>query len=63
VVGFDDVPEAAYYWPGLTTVRQDFTELGTRAVELALRALKGEERPTVELVAPELVVRDSTAAP
>lgn len=63
VVGFDDVPEAAYYWPGLTTVRQDFTELGTRAVELALRALKGEEHPTADLVAPELVVRASTSAP
>jgi len=62
VVGFDDVPEAAYYWPGLTTVRQDFTELGTRAVELALRALKGEEEPALELVAPELVVRSSTGS-
>lgn len=62
VVGFDDVPEAAYYWPGLTTVRQDFTELGTRAVELALRSLKGEEEPALELVVPELVVRSSTGA-
>jgi DNA-binding LacI/PurR family transcriptional regulator len=62
VVGFDDVPEAAYYWPGLTTVRQDFTELGTRAVDLALRALKGEEKPALDLVAPELVVRSSTGS-
>ena len=62
VVGFDDVPEAAYYWPGLTTVRQDFTALGKRAVELTLRALDGEDEPSLELVVPELVVRDSTAA-
>ena len=62
VVGFDDVPEAAYYWPGLTTVRQDFTELGTRAVELALRALKGEPDASIDLVVPQLVVRDSTAS-
>jgi DNA-binding LacI/PurR family transcriptional regulator len=60
VVGFDDVPEAAYYWPGLTTVRQDFTALGTRAVELTLRALGGETDPALELVVPEVVVRDST---
>jgi DNA-binding LacI/PurR family transcriptional regulator len=62
VVGFDDAPEAAYYWPGLTTVRQDFTELGTRAVELTLRALDGEVEPALDLVVPEIVVRDSTAA-
>lgn len=60
VVGFDDVPESAYYWPALTTVRQDFTSLGRRAVELVLRALDGEEEPREELVAPEMVVRDST---
>jgi DNA-binding LacI/PurR family transcriptional regulator len=62
VVGFDDAPEAAYYWPGLTTVRQDFTVLGTRAVELTLRALGGEADPSLELVVPEVIVRDSTAA-
>lgn len=62
VVGFDDVPEAAFYWPGLTTVRQDFTELGTRAVELALRALEGEADASLDLVRPELVVRASTAS-
>ena len=32
VVGFDDLPEAAYFAPPLTTVRQDFVELGRRAV-------------------------------
>jgi DNA-binding LacI/PurR family transcriptional regulator len=60
VVGFDDVPEAAYYWPALTTVNQDFSALGRRAVELALRALEGETDPVSELVQPEVVVRDST---
>ncbi|MDO9399033.1 MAG: LacI family DNA-binding transcriptional regulator [Herbiconiux sp.] len=34
VVGFDDIPEAAHFWPPLTTVRQDFAELGRRAVAL-----------------------------
>lgn len=63
VVGFDDVPEAAYLWPPLTTVEQAFSELGRRAVDLALRAIAGEDAPTSAAVAPHLVVRGSTAAP
>ena len=63
VVGFDDVPEAAYFWPALTTVSQDFTTAGRCAVDLALRALGGETAPAADLIAPTLVVRDSTAAP
>jgi DNA-binding LacI/PurR family transcriptional regulator len=63
VVGFDDVPEAAYFWPALTTVRQDFTALGNRAVELTLRALGGEEDPVLDLVVPKVVVRASSMAP
>jgi DNA-binding LacI/PurR family transcriptional regulator len=59
VVGFDDVPEAAYYTPPLTTVRQDFAELGRRGVQLTLCRLRGEDcRP--EPVAPSLVVRATT---
>jgi DNA-binding LacI/PurR family transcriptional regulator len=60
VVGFDDVPEAEFYWPALTTVRQDFSVLGRNAVDLAVRALAGEENPSTELVQPDLVVRAST---
>ncbi|AMB59557.1 LacI family DNA-binding transcriptional regulator [Microterricola viridarii] len=33
IVGFDDIPEAAHYAPPLTTVRQDFSELGRRSIE------------------------------
>jgi DNA-binding LacI/PurR family transcriptional regulator len=62
VVGFDDVPEAAYFWPGLTTVSQEFSVLGRRAVGLTLRALRGEVEPSDDLVQPRLVVRGSTAA-
>jgi DNA-binding LacI/PurR family transcriptional regulator len=59
VVGFDDLPEAPYFTPPLTTVRQDFAELGRRGVQLVLARLSGEDlRP--DLVAPELVVRSST---
>ena len=63
VVGFDNVPEAPYLWPAMTTVDQEFSLLGRRAVELTLRALAGEADPATELIRPELVVRDSTATP
>jgi len=59
VVGFDDVPEAAYYTPPLTTVRQDFAELGRRGVQLVLARLRGEAYHP-EPVMPQLVVREST---
>ena len=61
VAGFDDVPIAAYAGPGLTTVRQDFADLGRCALEAVSRALEGGTvdtyvRPT------RLVVRGSTGA-
>ena len=62
VVGFDDIPEAAYFTPPLTTVRQDFAELGRRCLHILLGRIEGEVGPTRVVVAPELVVRDSTGA-
>ncbi|WP_244893202.1 LacI family DNA-binding transcriptional regulator [Agreia bicolorata] len=62
VVGFDDIPEAAHFWPPLTTVRQDFDEFGRRCIALLLAAIRGtpvEERALV----PDLIVRSSTAPP
>ena len=61
VAGFDDVPIAAYAGPGLTTVRQDFADLGRCALEAVSRALDEDSvdtyvRPT------RLVVRGSTGA-
>ncbi|WP_101786858.1 LacI family DNA-binding transcriptional regulator [Nonomuraea indica] len=63
VVGFDDIPEAAYYWPPLTTVRQDFREVGRLAFHLLLDRMAGEERESRRMVEPDLVVRESTGAP
>ncbi|WP_309237563.1 LacI family DNA-binding transcriptional regulator [Actinomadura sp. BRA 177] len=66
VVGFDDVPEAAYFPPPLTTVRQNFGEVGRRAFRLLLDRIEGASRPVPEpagtrrVVEPELVVREST---
>jgi DNA-binding LacI/PurR family transcriptional regulator len=59
VVGFDDLPEAPYLIPALTTVRQDFAELGRRGVQLVLARLKGEDLHP-EPVPPTLLVRRST---
>jgi DNA-binding LacI/PurR family transcriptional regulator len=63
VIGFDDVPEAAHYWPPLTTVRQDFAEIGRRSVGLLLEELHGQRDRTHDQIRPELIVRKSTAPP
>jgi DNA-binding LacI/PurR family transcriptional regulator len=65
VVGFDDIPEAAYFTPPLTTVRQDFMEMGRRSLHLLLgeMAAGAGAGGRGETVAPELVVRASTAPP
>ena len=65
VVGFDDIPEAAFVRPALTTVHQDFAVIGRRAVEalLAQLAPEGEVRDADAPIPPRLVVRGSTAAP
>ncbi|MET0449431.1 MAG: LacI family DNA-binding transcriptional regulator [Aeromicrobium sp.] len=62
VVGFDDLPEAAYLIPPLTTVRQNFVEVGRRAIAVLTAAIHGEEEDLERLIAPELVRRDSTAS-
>jgi DNA-binding LacI/PurR family transcriptional regulator len=62
VVGFDDVPEAAFFTPPLTTVRQDFIEVGRRSVHLLLTDIAAGSRSSARVtVPPELVVRASTA--
>ena len=62
VVGFDDVPDAAYFTPPLTTVRQDFRRMGRGYVEILQRQLNDPAvRVRPVLVRTELVVRSSTA--
>jgi DNA-binding LacI/PurR family transcriptional regulator len=60
VVGFDDIPEAAYLNPALTTIRQDFQAIGQRAIDLVAATLDGATANT-PLLTPELIIRDSTA--
>jgi DNA-binding LacI/PurR family transcriptional regulator len=63
IIGFDDVPEAAYYEPPLTTMRPDFAELGRVAMEKMLGHINSEEMLRAETLVPELIVRESTARP
>ena len=65
VVGFDDIPEAAYFSPALTTVQQDPREVGAVAVERMNQMIQArrEDRsiePTVSWVRPSLVIRASS---
>lgn len=59
VVGFDDIPVAAHVAPTLTTVHQDFTELGRRAVRILLAQIRGEEPPAFGPVQASLRDRES----
>ena len=62
VVGFDGVPEGAYFTPSLTTVAQPLHELGALGVRQLLDAIDdvGGDRPIqAHTLQPELVVRDS----
>jgi len=64
VVGFDDIPESAFFLPPLTTVRQDFGELGRQALRLLVDRIRGRPAPGARMpVAPELIVRASATRP
>ncbi|MFC4909416.1 LacI family DNA-binding transcriptional regulator [Actinomadura gamaensis] len=64
VAGFDDIPEAPYLAPPLTSVRQPFDAVGREAFRLLLDRVDGADGPPPRrVVEPELVVRESTAAP
>ena len=68
VIGFDDIPDAEFFGPALTTVRQDFDELGRRALLALIRSIGGAAGPRpaagpVAAIDPSLVVRASTARP
>ncbi|WP_333736898.1 LacI family DNA-binding transcriptional regulator [Streptomyces sp. IBSBF 2806] len=62
VVGFDDIPEAEFFAPPLTTVRQDFSAVGKQGIALLLDLIEGRPAATAPRVAiePQLVVRAST---
>jgi DNA-binding LacI/PurR family transcriptional regulator len=62
IVGFDDIPGAAFSNPGLTTVRQPLLRMGQIAAQTVLGLIEGHAEYVPEIaIVPELVVRDSTA--
>ena len=66
LVGFDDIPESAYFHPSLSTVKQDTDELGSRAVRELVRMVETSQQGAEEvesktvLLQPQLIVRASS---
>jgi DNA-binding LacI/PurR family transcriptional regulator len=65
VVGFDDHPHAALWTPSLTTMAQDFVQLGRVAFNLLLQDIDNVDAPTVSAPPPvlHLIERESTSVP
>jgi LacI family transcriptional regulator, galactose operon repressor len=64
VLGFDDIPAAAFHYPSLTTIRQPLRRMGEIAVEVLRQRIENEhEAQPAVAVQPELVVRESTGPP
>jgi DNA-binding LacI/PurR family transcriptional regulator len=62
VVGFDDLPEAAFLIPSLTTVSQDLELVGNEAVRSLIAELDGQQHEATP-VEPVVQVRESSGAP
>jgi LacI family transcriptional regulator len=65
----DNIPEAAHFWPPLTTVRQGLQEAGVLAVnhidQLIRQSNESQENPevivpSIALLQPELIIRESS---
>lgn len=63
VMGFDDQPFAQMWLPPLSTVAQDFTDLGRRTFGLLVDWIETGARPADSSAVPSLVQRASTASP
>ncbi len=63
VIGFDNVPSAAYCQPPLTTIRQPIYEIGTRLGRMLIQVIEGEEPEERQVVfPPTLIIRESCGA-
>jgi LacI family transcriptional regulator len=65
VIGFDNIPESAYFYPSLTTISQDLQLLGEQAVQNIVEMIhdRQENRPIIaqsRFIQPDLVVRESS---
>ncbi len=63
VTGFDDIPEAEFYTPSLTTVRIDFERQGTYLFTALMAKIRGDDVPdSAQFMEPKLILRASTAS-
>jgi len=62
VAGFDDIPEAEFFSPPLTTVRQDFAEVGRRCIQVLLEQIDGRTGQTAPVVVPATFVERASTA-
>lgn len=61
VVGFDDIPEAAYFTPPLTTVRRNLIQLGVVGFDYLMRRMDEIDTPAQqEIILPRVMFRAST---
>jgi DNA-binding LacI/PurR family transcriptional regulator len=67
IVGFDDIPEAEYFYPSLTTIRQDLIDFGGTAVQLLSQLIDArfqENKPQIisesRWLQPKIVIRESS---
>jgi LacI family transcriptional regulator len=63
IIGLDDIDIAAFFVPGLSTVRQPIREMGRKTAEIMYRMIAGDNGGDLSLVFPhELVTRESCRA-
>jgi alanine racemase len=60
VVGFDDLPIAAFTTPSLTTVRMPIAQMAAAGVSAAVDEDKDDEAPKVQVLTPDIVIRNSS---
>jgi DNA-binding LacI/PurR family transcriptional regulator len=58
VVGYDDSAGSDFFTPALTTIRQPFDSVGTRAISVLIKTIEGAN-PSNMLIVPTLIVRES----
>jgi DNA-binding LacI/PurR family transcriptional regulator len=67
-VGFDDISEAAYFSPPLSSIRQDHLKLGTVAVQEVVKLIEADQNDTpidgskTIMLTPTLAVRESSVS-
>lgn len=67
IIGFDNIPESAFFYPSLTTVQQDQYSVGKVAVEQMIKVIESDRQglgtiePKAIMLAPTLVVRQSSS--